>query len=354
MSFWFHGIIGFGDKVINLYGYTLEGLAEFLLANGQKKFNAVQIFDWMYVKKARSFSEMTNLSKDLRAFLNSTCCLDLLAVLQHQVSADGTQKFLFGLPDKFAIETVLMAQDYGMSLCVSSQVGCNMGCAFCASGLQKKNRDLTADELVGQVMTAEQIAGTKVTHIVVMGTGEPFDNYDNVIRFIRIVNDAKGLAIGQRHITVSTCGIVPKILAYAEEPVRSNLAISLHAPNDELRASLMPINKRYPLKDIIEACQIYFDKTSRRITFEYLLLSGVNDAVALADELSDLIRGLNAYVNLIPYNRVSEFAFERTDMNRAMQFYDRLIKRGINATLRKEQGSDIDAACGQLRLKSDR
>lgn len=343
-----------GDTVINLYGYTLEGLAEFLVANGHKKFNAMQIFDWMYVKKARSFSEMTNLSKSLRAFLGSACDLNTPEVLHHQVSADGTQKFLFGLTDKFAIEAVLMQQDYGMSLCVSSQVGCNMGCAFCASGLKKKNRDLTAEEMVGQVMTAERISGTKVTHIVVMGTGEPFDNYDNVIRFIRIVNEAKGLAIGQRHITVSTCGVVPKILAYAEEPVRSNLAISLHAPNDELRTRLMPINKRYPLKDIIEACKTYFEKTSRRITFEYLLLSGVNDAPALADELSDLIRGLNAYVNLIPYNHVSEFAFERTDMNRAMQFYDRLIKRGINATLRKEQGSDIDAACGQLRLKADR
>jgi 23S rRNA (adenine2503-C2)-methyltransferase len=208
--------------------------------------------------------------------------------------------------------------------------------------------------MVGQLMAAERISGTDVTHIVVMGTGEPFDNYDNVIRFIRIVNENKGLAIGQRHITVSTCGIVPKILAYADEPVRSNLAISLHASNDELRTRLMPIDKRYPLKDIIEACKVYFEKTSRRITFEYLLLSGVNDAPGLADELSDLIRGLNAYVNLIPYNHVSEFAFERTDMNRAMQFYDRLIKRGINATLRKEQGSDIDAACGQLRLKADR
>lgn len=339
--------------VINLYGFTLDELGEFLLANGYKKFNATQIFDWMYVKKARTFEEMSNLSKDLRAFLSSACSIDLLTVSKRQQSADGTTKFLFTLHDGYAIETVLMAQEYGMSLCVSSQVGCNMGCSFCASGLKKKSRDLTSGELVAEVLTVEKECSVKVTHIVVMGTGEPFDNYDNVIRFIKIVNDAKGLAIGQRHITVSTCGIVPKILEYAEEPVRSNLAISLHAPNDELRTKIMKINKRYPLAEIIDACKIYFDKTSRRITFEYLLMDGVNDSTALADQLSDLIRGLNAYVNLIPYNRVSEFDYGRTDMTKAMQFYDRLIKRGITATLRKEQGGDIDAACGQLRLKSE-
>jgi 23S rRNA (adenine2503-C2)-methyltransferase len=331
----------------------LEELGNFMIANDYKKFNAAQIFDWMYVKKARTFQDMSNLSKELRAFLDSACAIDLLEVKNHQTSADGTHKFLFGVRDGFAIETVLMAQDYGMSLCVSSQVGCNMGCSFCASGLQKKSRDLSTDEIVSQVLTVEQVVGIKVTHLVVMGTGEPFDNYDNVIRFVKIVNDAKGLAIGQRHITVSTCGIVPKILAYADEPVRSNLAVSLHASNDNLRTKLMKINKKYPLQEIIDACKTYFDKTSRRITFEYLLLNGVNDSTSNADELSDLIRGLNAYVNLIPYNRVSEFAYERTDMRRAMAFYDQLMKRGIAATLRKEQGGDIDAACGQLRLKSE-
>lgn len=339
--------------MINLYGFTLGELENFLIANDYKKFNATQIFDWMYVKKARTFQDMSNLSKELRSFLDAACAIDLLEVKSHQTSGDGTHKFLFGLHDNFAIESVLMAQDYGMSLCVSSQVGCNMGCSFCASGLKKKNRDLTSDELVSQVLTVEQILSIKVTHLVVMGTGEPFDNYDNVIRFIKIVNDAKGLAIGQRHITVSTCGIVPKILAYADEPVRSNLAVSLHAPNDDLRTKIMKINKKYPLAEIIDACKVYFEKTSRRITFEYLLLNGVNDSIAQADQLSDLIRGLNAYVNLIPYNHVSEFSYERTDMRRAMQFYDQLIKRGIAATLRKEQGGDIDAACGQLRLKTE-
>jgi 23S rRNA (adenine2503-C2)-methyltransferase len=276
-----------------------------------------------------------------------------LTLKTQQQSQDGTQKFLFELYDGHAIETVMMLQDYGVSLCVTSQVGCNMGCSFCASGLKYKNRNLTTGELVNQVVSAERLTGQKVTHIVVMGTGEPFDNYDNVIKFIKIVNDSKGLQIGQRHITVSTCGIVPRIYQYADEPIRSNLAISLHAPNDELRTKLMKINKKYPLQDIIEACKVYFEKTSRRITFEYILLSGVNDSIELADQLSDLIRGLNAYVNLIPYNYVKEFEYERTDMKRAMQFYDRLIKRGINAILRKEQGGDIDAACGQLRMKSE-
>jgi len=342
-----------GDTVTDLLGFTLAEMGDYFLSQGFKKFHAAQVFDWIYVKKARSFDQMTNLSKDLRQFLENNGSIDRLDIKQHQISSDGTRKFLFGLPDGVSIETVLMIQDYGMSLCVSSQVGCNMGCSFCASGLKKKQRDLTPGELVAQVLTAEDAALTKVTHVVVMGTGEPFDNYDNVIRFIRIINEAKGLAIGQRHITVSTCGIVPRILQYAEEPIRSNLAISLHAPNDELRTRLMKINKCYPLAEIIDACRVYFEKTSRRVTFEYLLLEGVNDTLAHADELSDLIRGLNAYVNLIPYNRVREFAYERTDMTRAMAFFDRLMKRGIAATLRKEQGGDIDAACGQLRLKAD-
>lgn len=338
--------------MIDLLGFTLDALGDHLAARGFKKFNGAQLFDWMYVKKVREFADMSNLSKELRAFLALECKVGRLEILRHQTASDGTQKFLFGLSDQSMVETVLMVQDYGMSLCVSSQVGCNMGCSFCASGLKKKTRDLLPEEMVAQVLTAEDAAGIKVTHVVVMGTGEPFDNYDNVMRFIRIINEDRGLAIGQRHITVSTCGIVPKILAYADEPIRSNLAISLHAPNDELRSRLMKINRAYPLKEVIDACRSYFEKTSRRITFEYLLLDGVNDSLAQADELSDLIRGLNAYVNLIPYNRVSEFSYERSATERGRAFYDRLMKRGIAATLRREQGGDIDAACGQLRLKT--
>jgi len=338
--------------MIDIYGLSVDDLASRLMAAGFKKFNAVQIYEWLYQKKVSSFDEMTNLGKDLRAHLLVEYAIDPLFVLREQTASDGTRKYLFSMADGLSVETVLMMQDYGMSLCVSSQIGCSMGCSFCASGLKAKQRDLSVGELVNQVMSVERLAGITVTHVVVMGTGEPFDNYDSVIGFIRIINHSKGLAIGQRHITVSTCGIVPKILQYAEAPIRSNLAISLHAANDELRTKIMKINKRYPLAEVIDACRIYFEKTSRRITFEYVLLAGVNDAVEQADELSNLIRGLNAYVNLIPYNRVTEFMYERTDMDRAMKFYDRLVKRGINAVLRKEQGGDIDAACGQLRHKS--
>jgi 23S rRNA (adenine2503-C2)-methyltransferase len=339
--------------LINFYDLTIDDLAAHLVASGFKKFNATQIFEWVYAKSVFDFNQMTNIGKELKAYMSENFSLLDLTLKTKQQSQDGTQKFLFELSDGFSIESVLMLQDYGVSLCVTSQVGCNMGCSFCASGLKYKNRNLSVGELVMQVISSEKLSGQKITHIVVMGTGEPFDNYDNVIKFIKIVNDPKGLQIGQRHMTVSTCGIVPKIYDYADEPIRSNLAISLHAPNDELRTKIMKINKKYPLEDIIEACKVYFEKTSRRITFEYILLSGVNDSIELADQLSDLIRGLNAYVNLIPYNYVKEFGYERTDMKRAMMFYDRLIKRGINAILRKEQGGDIDAACGQLRMKSE-
>jgi len=229
-----------------------------------------------------------------------------------------------------------------------------MGCSFCASGLKKKRRNLTIGELVGQIIVVNKALMIDITHVVVMGTGEPFDNYDNVIKFVRVINENKGLAIGQRHITISTAGIVPMIYKYALEPIRSNLAISLHASNDELRNKLMPINKSYPLKKLIEACSYYFEKTSRRVTFEYILLNGINDSQDLADELSDLLRGLNCYVNIIPYNQVDEFEYQATSLDRASKFMDRLMKRGINATMRKEQGGDISAACGQLRLKSDK
>lgn len=338
----------------HLFDYTLPALEDALVEDGYKKFNATQLYGWMYQKRELDFNQMTNLSKGLREYLEENYDTTLLLENFRQVSSDGTTKFLFELQDGFLIETVLMNHDYGLSLCVTSQVGCNMGCTFCASGLKKKTRNIETFELVSQIVSVEHLLGVKITHIVVMGTGEPFDNYDNVIRFIKIINDNKGLEIGQRHITVSTCGIVPRIYDYANEPIRSNLAISLHAPNDELRSKLMPINKRYPLAEIIKACEVYFEKTSRRVTFEYILLKDENDSIAQADQLSDLLRGLNAYVNLIPYNPVQEFSHQKTDMKRAMAFYDRLVKRGIVATLRKEQGSDIDAACGQLRMKKSK
>lgn len=337
----------------NLLDYSLEKLGSELASSGFKKFNATQIFEWVYQKRILDFEQMTNLSKILKEYLVENFSVHLLNEITRQTSVDGTTKFLFSLDDLHSIETVLMTHDYGLSLCVTSQVGCNMGCTFCASGLKKRVRNLSVGELVSQIVSVEHLLGVKITHIVVMGTGEPFDNYDNVIDFIRVINENKGLAIGQRHITVSTCGIVPRIYQYAKEPIRSNLAISLHAPNDDLRNQLMPINKRYPLRDIMKACEVYFEETSRRITFEYILLKGENDDIKHADELSDLLRGLNAYVNLIPYNVVNEFSHQKTEISRAMAFYDRLTKRGIVATLRKEQGSDINAACGQLRLNSE-
>jgi 23S rRNA (adenine2503-C2)-methyltransferase len=227
-----------------------------------------------------------------------------------------------------------------------------MGCSFCASGLISKQRDLTTSELVNQILTVQKIKNNKITHIVVMGTGEPFDNYENVMNFIRIINYKHGLQIGSRHITVSTCGIVPRIYDYANEDIKSNLAISLHAPNNAIRNRIMRINKAYPIEEVIKATKDYFEATKRRVTFEYILLKGVNDEIEHANELSDLIRGINCYVNLIPYNPVNEFDYQKTDQKRADRFYQQLIRRGINATLRKEMGSDIDAACGQLRLKN--
>lgn len=338
----------------NIYDFTLDELASRLVGSGFKTYNAGQVYEWVYQKKETDFSRMSNLSKALRTHLDANYGFNTLKIHSRHESEDGTSKYLLKLEDGFLIETVLMRQSYGNSLCVTSQVGCNMGCAFCASGLKKKRRNLAAWELVAQLIAIREAAATDISHVVVMGTGEPFDNYDNVIRFIRIINENKGLAIGQRHITVSTAGIVPMIYKYALEPIRSNLAISLHAPNDDLRTKLMPINKKYPLAKLIEACKYYFDQTSRRVTFEYVLLNGVNDSLSMADELSDLLRGINCYVNVIPYNQVEEFGFKSTSLDKAMVFVDRLMKRGISATLRKEQGSDIAAACGQLRLKAER
>jgi 23S rRNA (adenine2503-C2)-methyltransferase len=335
----------------SIYDFTRTTLADHLVAEGFKDFNATQIYEWLYRHRERDFHAMTNLSKDLRSYLDRHFTAEPLPIELKRISDDRTEKYLFMLDDKHAIETVLMSYDYGQSVCVTSQVGCNMGCSFCASGLKKKTRDVTAGEMVRQVLSIAEYADVDVSNVVVMGTGEPFDNYDEVMRFIHIINDDVGLAIGQRHITVSTCGIVPKIIRYAHEDIRPNLAISLHAPNDELRSKLMPINRTYPLADVIDACETYFEQTHRRITFEYILLAHVNDSIDLADQLSDLIRGLNAYVNLIPYNPVGEFRYEKTEDERATAFYDRLKKRGITVTLRREQGADIEAACGQLRMK---
>lgn len=335
------------------YEWTINDLKNFLMTNGFKSYSGDQIFKWVYEQGVLDPEQMTNISKDLRTFLKENVSFDYLEVSQRQSAEDGTEKFLFKLSDDHVIETVLMKYEYGNSVCVTSQVGCSMGCSFCASGIIAKKRDLSVAELVNQVASIQFYTGVKVTHIVVMGTGEPFDNYDNVLNFIRVINYKHGLQIGARHITVSTCGIIPRIHQYSRELIRTNLAVSLHASNDELRSKLMKINKVYPLKELIKAVTEYTEVSGRRVTFEYILLKGVNDSLQHADELSDLIRGINAYVNLIPYNPVDEFGYKKTDQKRAHMFHEQLEKRGINTTLRRELGSDIDAACGQLRLKND-
>lgn len=343
----------------SIYGLEKAELIAWFEENGEKKFRATQVWEWLYEKRVMSFEEMTNLSKALIAKLNEhfeICPLNQVVV---QESSDGTVKYLFQLPDKHMIETVLMRQDYGMSVCVTTQVGCNIGCTFCASGLLKKQRDLTAGEIMAQIMLVqhyfdERQLGERVSHIVVMGIGEPFDNYINVTKFLRIVNDPKGMAIGARHITVSTSGIVPKIKEFADNGLQVNLAISLHAPNDELRTSIMRINRSFPLAKLMEAVDFYLKKTNRRITFEYIMLSGVNDRVHHAQELADLLKDKKklAYVNLIPYNPVSEHdQYSRSSKEDVLRFYDVLKKNGVNCVIRKEHGTDIDAACGQLRSK---
>lgn len=350
----FYGKIKDGDMMKSLYDFTYDQMTDMALAQGWKKFRGHQIFQWLYRKRAVSIDDMSDLSKDTRETLKQQFSLTPLELRDKQVASDGTTKYLFALEDGSLIESVLMQFDYGKSICVTSQVGCNMACAFCASGLTKKKRNLTSGEMVAQVLYVQRDLDEKeerLSHIVVMGTGEPFDNYDNVMNFLATVNHDRGLGIGARHITISTCGVVPKIYEFAKEHTQYNLAISLHAPNNALRDQLMPINHAYPLEELMEAIQYYAKENNRRLTFEYILLRGVNDQKEHVNQLAKLLRGLNAYVNLIPYNAVDENSFQGVDHEQAMVFYDALMKQGIRCTIRKEHGADIDAACGQLRVK---
>lgn len=338
-----------------IYNYTRLELEEYFLSIGEKKFRAQQIWEWLYVKRASSFEEMTNISKQLIEHLNEHFSITTLEQVKCEVSSDGTRKYLFRLHDGKLIETVLMKHNYGNSICVTTQVGCNIGCSFCASGLLKKQRDLLSGEIVAQIMTVQRDLDQheeRVSHVVVMGIGEPFDNYDNFLSFIKVINDPKGLAIGSRHITVSTSGIVPKIYQFADEPLQVNLAISLHSANNQTRSQIMKINNVYPLEMLQEAIKTYIDKTNRRVTFEYLLLKGVNDSDEAARELAKFARNKLVYVNLIPYNAVSESGYEQSTKEQVLRFYDVLKKQGINVTIRREQGSDITAACGQLRANN--
>lgn len=338
----------------SIYAMTNKQMQDAFLEMGEKKYRANQVFEWIYTKNVYDFHQMTNLSKDLQKKLSETFSSELLTIKEKQVSKDGTIKYLFELPAGGLIETVLMIHPYGTSLCVTSQLGCNMGCAFCASGLLKKQRNLTSAEMVMQILSVQKDTQQRISHVVVMGTGEPFDNYDEVLNFIYTINEPKGLAIGARHITVSTCGIVPRIYDYAKEGLQVNLAISLHAPNDEIRNELMPINKTYNMDMLRQAIKDYIDQTNRRVTLEYILLKDVNDDVKYARQLAHYLRGLNVYVNLIPYNAVNEKGYAKSSEETIQAFKDELLRLRINCTLRKEHGSDIDGACGQLRAKQER
>ena len=336
----------------SIYNITINELEDFLINNNEKKYRASQIMDWLYIKRVNSFLKMSNLSKDLINKLENNFFFDKIEIIKKQEDKD-VFKFLFKMEDGNLIEAVLMEHDYGNSLCVSSQVGCNMSCRFCESGRLKKIRNLTAGEMVLQIMKVEEEIKKRISHVVVMGIGEPFDNFDNLVHFITIVNYPKGINLGSRHITVSTCGVVPKIYEFAKLPFQVNLAISLHAPNNEIRDKIMPINKIYKVEKLIKAIKDYVDVTNRRVTFEYIMLKDINDSKENALELASLLRGINCYVNLIPYNETENISFKRTEKEKILAFYDILKKEKINVTIRREFGSKIDAACGQLRAKGE-
>jgi 23S rRNA (adenine2503-C2)-methyltransferase len=332
----------------SVFDYKLDSLIEYFTSINEAPYKAKQVFEWIYKKRVFDFNQMTNISIELREKLINNFDISMLKVKRKQVS-DLTNKYLFELDDGNYIEAVLMRHDYGNSVCVSSQVGCNMACSFCESGRLKKVRNLKPGEIVRQILIIEDDIKERISSVVVMGIGEPFDNYTNIMDFIRIINDSHGIAIGARHITVSTSGIVPKIYEYADEDIQTNLAVSLHAPNDTLRSELMKVNKAYLIKELIKSIKDYIDKTNRRVTIEYIMLSGINDTIECASELIDLLRGLNVYVNLIPYNETSHIEYKKSSNETIMKFYDTLKRGGINVTVRREFGSGIDAACGQLR-----
>lgn len=332
----------------NIYDYTLEELEEYFLSIGEKKFKATQIFEWIYKKRIKDFNLMSNIKIETLNILKKEFEFGNIEIISKKEGTDVV-KFLFNLNDNNKIEAVLMKHDYGNSLCISTQVGCNMGCSFCESGRLKKIRDLHTFEMVSQLLKIEEDLKIRISHVVLMGIGEPFDNYDNIIKFIRIINSGKGIDIGARHITVSTSGIIPKIEKFIHDGNQVNLAISLHAPNDEIRDKIMKINKVYKITDLINTLKKYIEKTNRRVTFEYILLDGINDSKKCAIELSNLLRGMNCYVNLIPYNETSHIEYKKSSKEKILEFYDTLKKNNINVTIRKEFGGNLDAACGQLR-----
>ncbi len=337
---------------MNIYNCSLQDLENYFIKKNEKKFKARQVFDWLYKKRVTSFEQMTNIKKELIFDLQQDFNMEHLKLIERQSDKD-VYKYLFELPDKNTIEAVLMHHNYGYSLCVSSQVGCNMGCSFCESGRLRLVRNLLISEMVLQVLQVEADLNIRISHVVIMGIGEPFDNYDNVMKFIDIINSDLALAIGARHITVSTCGIIPKIKEFMNNNKQINLAISLHAPNDKLRSKLMKINKVYKLADLIDVIKEYINKTNRRVTFEYIMLKDINDSKECALELVDLLKGINCYVNLIPYNETSHLNYRKSTKDTILKFYDILKKNKINVTIRKEFGKNVSAACGQLRANNE-
>ena len=336
----------------NIKEYNLDELKNEIEDLGEKKYRAEQIFKWIYVDKVKEFEEMTNLSIELREKLKQNYTMCNFNILKKQESSDGTKKYLFDVLDGNAIETVLMQYHHGKTVCVSSQIGCKMGCKFCASTGIKFIRNLTAGEIVEQILAVEQDINEKISNIVFMGIGEPFDNYDNVMQAIKILNNQKGLNIGARHISISTSGLVPMIYKFADEELQCTLSISLHATNDEKRSKMMPINNRYNIKELMEACKYYIKKTNKRISFEYALAKDNNDNLEDAKELVKLLKGMLCHVNLIPINKIENGSFTKSSNENIIKFRDYLNDNGIVATIRRELGSDIDAACGQLRRKN--
>ena len=336
----------------NIKDYDLEALKQEFIEMGEKPFRAEQVFKWLYESKVTSFDEMTNLSLELREKLKQNYDMHNFNILKKQESSDGTKKYLFDVLDGNAIETVLMSYHHGYSICVSSQIGCKMGCKFCASTGIKFIRNLTSGEIVEQILAVERDNNIRISNVVFMGIGEPLDNYDNVVNAIRIINNPKGINIGARHISISTSGLVPKIYQLAEENIQCTLSISLHATTDEKRSSMMPVNNRYQIKELLQACRDYIEKTNRRISFEYALAKDNNDNLDDAKRLVHLLKGMICHVNLIPINKIENGVYTKSSNENIMKFRDYLNEHGIVATIRRELGSDIDAACGQLRRKN--
>ncbi len=336
----------------NIKDYHLEELKQELKEIGEKPFRAEQIFQWLYDEKVQAFDEMTNLSLELREKLKNNYTMCNFNILKKQESKDGTIKYLFDVLDGNAIETVLMKYHHGNSICVSSQIGCKMGCKFCASTGINFVRNLSSGEIVEQIIRVEQDTGERVSNVVLMGIGEPLDNYKNVVNAIRLMNHSKGLNIGARHISISTSGLVPKIYQLAEENIQCTLSISLHATNNQKRSSMMPVNNMYPIEELLQACKDYIAKTNRRISFEYALAKDNNDNLEDAKQLVKLLKGMLCHVNLIPINKIENGKFDKSSNENIMKFRDYLNEHGIVATIRRELGSDIDAACGQLRRKN--